>query len=123
VTVFRCEPVVVDGAVRFRIAKNLQQPIAAATCWSSRNHREARRLTGDRIRLDDQGVHDITGESVVVRGDVECARERITLAIQRVESLNFFPTKSCIESSGTSSRLDDQSIGTKSARILGAVAN
>src|SRR5205823_6945455 len=75
----------------------------------------------NRIDLDDQAIHDITRQPIVVRGDVECARKRITLAIQRVESLDLFPAKSGVESAGAGAPRDDQSIGAKSNGILGDV--
>ena len=97
VDVFFIEAIVVHGAIRFRIAKNLQQPIAAAAGGGDRDRKERRRLSLNRIDLDDQIVNHVSRKPVVILRDVERAGKGIALAVERIQSLDLFSPVGSVE--------------------------
>ena len=90
VDVFLVEAIVGDGAIGPGVSKDLPDAVSALARSRETKLGHSRWLTGNRVVHGDESVHDIARQPLVVGGDVERARERISLAVELIQSLNRF---------------------------------
>src|SRR5690349_13789821 len=96
IDVFFVEAAITARAVLPRVAEELRCAIPAEADRNTELAPHARAVD------DSHRVDDIAGKSGVVRVDVECARERIALGIERVDRLKLLAAERAIDSGAAS---------------------